>query len=84
MPKVDFRSGCWKEGEVVILENNESLEVFAGLFLYSGFGMGNYFSKNGSIVWRKSTNANNQAKEEEVSFRYVDRLNGYKGTYLGH
>lgn len=70
----------WSQGDTVkYMESEERLEVYPGLFFYSGFGMGNYYSKEGRIIWCDSVQASEYAHKDNVlkktvdSFDYVDK-----------
>mgnify|MGYP001412603915 CR=1 FL=1 len=43
-----------------------------GVFLYSGFGMGLYLAKSGLAKWCWTTEAVRLAKEEGLTYRYID------------
>lgn len=45
-----------------------------GVFSYSGFGYGTYYSKDGSAVWCQSSAAKEQAHNEGLTFVWVDTL----------
>lgn len=46
--------------------------LIAGLFIYSGFGMGNYYSASGEKVWCNHSQARDHAKAEGVELLYWD------------
>lgn len=46
----------------------------AGLFWYSGFGWGNYYSATGKVMWLDWSKARKQARKEGVEFAYDDPL----------
>ncbi len=57
--------------------------VYPGLFWYSGFGMGNYFSAAGKVYWHSSSEAANHARGEGVKFDWVDSMKHYVPVALG-
>jgi hypothetical protein len=59
------------------------LHPFPGLFYYSGFGMGHYYSTDGTAHWAASSEAKDLAASEGVKYVYVDALEGYQAVYLG-
>ncbi len=76
--------GSWKEGEEVAYVTGKKRRITAGLFWYSGFGMGNYYAKNHDVVWCNSRRADELARADGFERAdYVDSFNGYVGTYLG-
>lgn len=55
-----------------------------GLFLYSGLGMGDYYSKTGVKVWMPNDKSPRLLAEAEgVRFYFEDSFSGYQRTYLG-
>ena len=64
----------WKPGDTAKFgRNNErDVQVFSGLFRYSGMGMGNYYSASQRVDWIDTTEAQRKAKEESVRFVYWD------------
>lgn len=50
----------------------QTFKVFAGLFWYRGFGMGEYFSSDGGVYWVGATRAHAMAEDEKVSFHWED------------
>ena len=73
----------WKEGDQVNYQTGSKLTVFAGLYFYSGFGCGDYFSKDGKVYWGSSSEASKKAEEEGIQCKLIDSFNGYKPVYLG-
>lgn len=59
------------------------IHPFPGLFWYSGFGYGNYYSTDGTVYWGSFSQARQMAENESVKLVYVDSLEGYKAVYLG-
>ena len=53
-----------------------TVAITPGLFWYSGFGLGNYHSIDGSVRWMWTTEANALARTEKAEFRFVDALSG--------
>ncbi|KDN94639.1 hypothetical protein [Hydrogenovibrio marinus] len=49
-----------------------TIQPFAGLFLYSGFGSGAFFSSDGNKCWTDVTEAREMAKNEGIEFVYLD------------
>jgi hypothetical protein len=48
--------------------------VKPGLFVYSGFGMGHYFSVSGCVVWTTNMMAAEMARTEGSPWLYFDPL----------
>lgn len=71
---LDEGGKVWKQGDTAKFgKNNErDVQVFSGLFRYSGFGMGNYYSASQRVEWIDTTEAQRKAKEEGVRFVYWD------------
>lgn len=57
--------------------------VYAGLFWYSGFGMGNYFAKDGKVYWHSSSEAAEHARKDGVKFDWVDSMKHYVPVAVG-
>ena len=66
----------WRKGDTLPIHqrNPKRFEVFAGLFDYSGFGMGNYHSKGGRRIWTDRANAERLAKSDGVELVVHDRF----------
>lgn len=60
-----------------------SIEVKPGLFVYSGFGIGTYYSKIGFEISCNPSSARLMAEAEGVKYQYRDTFQFYKPTYLG-
>jgi hypothetical protein len=60
-----------------------TLNPFPGLFYYSGFGWGDYYSTDGTVHWTPSSAAYAMAAEEGVKHVWVDSLENYQPVYLG-
>ena len=74
----------WKPGDRVRYYGTDMWEdIKPGLFFYSGFGMGKYFSKTGEVLWVETSEAQEQAHKEEVKFVFKDSFTYYSPTYLG-
>lgn len=69
--------------DVTLRTPRRTLHPFPGLFYYSGFGYGNYYSTDGSVYWGTESEARAQAAQEGVECQYVDSLEGYQAVYLG-
>lgn len=71
---LDGGGKSWKPGDTAKFgRNNErDVQVFSGLFRYSGMGMGNYYSASQRVDWIDTTEAQRKAKEEGVRFVYWD------------
>ena len=71
---LDGGAKTWVQGDTAKFgkDNSRDVEVFAGLFRYSGFGMGNYYSAAQSVEWIDTSEAQRRAKEEGVGFVYWD------------
>ncbi len=72
---VDPRRKFWKQGDTrtVGRDAHARINVFAGLFLYSGFGMGTYFSATAmEEVWCDGSKAKQFADAEGVLFVHFD------------
>jgi len=60
------------------------IEKVPGLYVYSGFGVGTYYSKDGKYYSAaNNSEVRERAKEEGVKFRWIDTFDGYRATYLG-
>jgi hypothetical protein len=82
---VDPRREFWKEGATKTVGRGRAanIEIFAGLFLYSGFGMGNYYSATeNEIFWCGSTEARKRAEAEGVLYVYYDSKDWTKDPKL--
>ena len=78
----DFKS--WDENTAIqFMHLNKKVKVFAGLFIYSGMGYGNYYSTDGNVYWCSTTESYNMAEEDGVDHRFRDALEGHKPVYLG-
>lgn len=74
---VNYEEKKWSSGQVVRNNKGEVVEVFAGLFLNKGLGLGHYFSlSNEIIVLCPVLKAIERAREEKVPFKFIDGL-GY-------
>lgn len=72
---IDPRRKFWKTGDqkVVGQGRDAMVNIFAGLYLYSGFGQGNYYSSKGNEIFGgDSTWAREQAEAEGIPFVYYD------------
>jgi hypothetical protein len=83
---LDGGSKVWRAGDTAKFGKNSEREVpvFAGLFRYSGLGMGNYYSAENLVEWTDTTDAQRRAKAEAVPFVYWDAESafdpvGYEG-----
>ena len=56
---------------------------FPGLFWYSGFGYGDYFSNDGNRYWTSRSEAHELARLDGLKMEAIDSLEGYQATYLG-
>ena len=56
---------------------------FPGLFWYSGFGYGHYFSSDGNQYWAARSEAYELARLDGLKMETIDSLEGYKPVYLG-
>lgn len=76
---LDEGGKVWQQGDTAKFgKNNErDVQVFSGLFRYSGFGMGNYYSASQRVEWIDTTEAQRKAKEEGVRFVYWDAEQAY-------
>jgi hypothetical protein len=69
----------WKEGDTfAFYGSGERAPVKAGLFVYSGLGMGNYYSSDGFIYDCSTTEAHQIALRDDVPYEYVDSFRHYK------
>lgn len=73
----------WTEGDIVKFVTGKPLKVFAGLYFYSGFGYGDYYSTDGKVYWGSSSESAELAKRDGVKRDYIDSFTGYKPVYLG-
>lgn len=71
---IDPRRHFWKAGDQRCVDNGgpAKVNIFGGLFLYHGFGMGNYYSATGEVLSCTVTEAREHAAKEEVPFVYFD------------
>lgn len=69
--------------EFKFIHSNRTIKLKPGLFIYSGFGMGEYYSSDGFKYWCLTSEARAQAEKENVKYDSQDSLEGYKATYLG-
>lgn len=76
MSKLTLQNKTWVPGDTF-----REAEIKPGLFVYSGFGLGHYFSVNGQIFWVDVESAVNMAKDDGVKFDYFDPL--FSTPYLG-
>jgi hypothetical protein len=84
---IDPRSKFWREGDQVTCGSGSraQVNVFAGLFLYSGFGAGTYYSGVDNEMFFISTEAaEKRAKAEEIPFVYFDRFSWTFDPTLSH
>ena len=58
-------------------------DCLPGLFVYSGFGTGNYYSSDGKIYSCSTSEASEMARLEQVEWRHIDSFNYYQSTYVG-
>ena len=74
----------WLPGDTRrFITGRSTVEVYAGLFWYHGFGMGEFFSRSGKVRFCNRTEAVKHAHKEKVEFKFIDCFQGYVGTYLG-
>lgn len=71
---LDDGGKVWKLGDIAKFGKNDErdVQVFSGLFRYSGMGMGNYYSASQRVEWIDTTEAQRKSKEEGVRFVYWD------------
>lgn len=74
---IDPRRKFWQVGDQAKVglqrgSKDGKVAVFAGLFLYSGFGSGNYYSATGEIFGGSSEWASERASAEDIPFVYHD------------
>lgn len=84
---LDPRRKFWKAGDTQVVgrELAARIEIFAGLFLYSGFGMGNYYSATeNETFWCGATEARSRAEAEGVLYVYYDSKDWTKDPTLAH
>lgn len=72
--QAEANSRRWTKGQEIVAYcrygREHKREIVAGLFAYSGFGMGNYYSRFGDIVW--TGEPNKLAKKEGVELIRFD------------
>ena len=76
----------WKAGDTIPWNEHNGAPlrpIQAGMFDYSGLGMGRYHSVSGKIVWCLRTEASEAAMKENVEFVYHDTMAGHTGLCLG-
>jgi hypothetical protein len=72
---IDPRRKFWNEGEFKRVGQNQSgkVNIFAGLFLYHGMGVGNYYSATANeIFWGSPSDSRERAAAEGIPFVYYD------------
>jgi hypothetical protein len=77
--------GTWEEGDTAKYWQSELTEpITAGLFFYSGFGQGVYYSADGKRYDLSGSEAQEMAAKEGVKYRWIDSF-GHRppGVYLG-
>ena len=57
--------------------------VYPGLFYYSAWGYGEYYSSDGRYYWTTTSEGHELARRDGLKMTIVDALAGYNGTYLG-
>ena len=55
---------------------------YPGLFWYSGFGYGNYFSGDGNVYWAARSEAYELARLDGLKMESIDSLEGYRPVYF--
>lgn len=63
----------WQPGDTCI-KNGGQYNIAAGLFIYSGLGLGHYHSKDGKVLWCWADEAMKMARQDGVRFDYVDTM----------
>lgn len=72
---IDPRRKFWQEGEFKRVGRDQTgkVNIFAGLFLYHGMGVGNYYSAAGNeIFWGAPNDGRERAAAEGIPFVYYD------------
>ena len=77
------RKKAWVEGDSARYVTGHTRPVVAGLFMYSGMGMGTYYGADGFTYWCHPSEAHERAVEEGAAYTYVDSFAYYRPTYLG-
>lgn len=68
----------WREGDSCSFAGTALKQpIFAGLFFYSGFGMGDYYSRDGFVYWISASQAEDYAKRDGIDWKYVDSFQYY-------
>lgn len=60
-----------------------TIRVKPGLFWYSGFGYGQYFSSDGFMYDGSRSECQQLADRDGLKMETVDSLEGYSAVYLG-
>lgn len=84
---IDPRRKFWKDGDKVTVgrEKNATVNVFAGLFLYSGFGMGTYYAaRENEQFWCDASEAERKAVDEGLPFVNFDSFSWTNDPNLAH
>lgn len=69
MSELNLQNHTWSPGDTF-----QGAFIKPGLFVYSGFGMGHYFSVSGCVVWTDKDSAANMARTEKSPWLYFDPL----------
>lgn len=84
---VDPRRRFWAAGDTksVCPNHPTRINVFAGLFLYSGFGMGSYYSSvDNEVIWCDYTRAEALAAAEGILVVHFDSFSWTKDPDLAY
>ena len=82
---IDPRRRFWKDGDTLKVGRNMQgrVYVFAGLYMYSGFGTGTYYSKVQNERFNVDVeDGQRMAQNEGLPFVYFDHVNWTNDPYL--
>jgi hypothetical protein len=63
--------------------SDKTYECKPGLFVYGGFGSGNYYSSDFNIYSCSPSEASEMAKLEQADWKNIDSFDYYRVTYVG-
>jgi hypothetical protein len=84
---IDPRRKFWSEGDQVMVgsDSRRPVNIFGGLFIYSGMGSGTYYSSvDNEIFWLTTDVAHQRAKSENVPFVHFDSMSFTSDPTLKH
>jgi hypothetical protein len=76
MAEINWRNMTWEPGAKARFHKGsgapEYFTVYAGLYWYSGFGVGYYFKSNGAMLHCSYAQAQKEARRDGVECHFVD------------